>query len=413
MDNKSSKRNISILKDCYGCGVCVAVCPTKIISLRENQDGFYSPAIDNDDKCINCGLCLKVCAFNHSEVCTDNNQAESFAAWSNDENTRMLCSSGGVGFEIGKHLLKNGYKACGVRYDVASARAMHYIASDVKEFRQSIGSKYIPSQTSHAFSEINRKEKYFVTGTPCQIDSFRRYIKHFKAEDNFILLDFFCHGTPSLLLWNKYLSEVEPVTGRVSYVSWRNKLAGWHDSWNMFVDGNNCKHEISAIEPTDWHESYALQIRGKKNMYFSQLSKGDLFFKFFLENVCLNTCCYNCKYKMQHSAADIRIGDLWGTAYASDTKGTSAVLALTPRGRQTLHTLESCCTFVPEPLSIVMEGQMPHSPKYPWVRTAILNAFRSTMPLRRIAGKWLRVYALSTIPKRALRKLWRIATRQK
>lgn len=30
---------------------------------------------------------------------------------------RRKCSSGGAGFEIGKCLLGQGYKVCGVRYD--------------------------------------------------------------------------------------------------------------------------------------------------------------------------------------------------------------------------------------------------------------------------------------------------------
>ena len=56
---------------------------------------------------------------------------------------------------------------------------------------------------------INKKEKYLVTGTPCQIDSFRKYIKKFRVEDNFVLMDFFCHGVPSKLVWDKYITEKE------------------------------------------------------------------------------------------------------------------------------------------------------------------------------------------------------------
>lgn len=111
------------------------------------------------------------------------------------------CSSGGAGFEIGKYLLGEGYKVCGVRYDAEKNRAEHYIATTVEELIPSAGSKYIQSYTVDGFKAINRKEKYLVTGTPCQIDSFRRYIKKFRCEDNFVLLDFFCHGVPSMLVW--------------------------------------------------------------------------------------------------------------------------------------------------------------------------------------------------------------------
>ena len=91
------KDNISKLKDCYGCGVCVKACPVKIISLKENKDGFYAPVIENQDKCVECGLCLKVCAYNHDEVAGDASDVKAFAAWSKDPLVRQWCSSGGVG----------------------------------------------------------------------------------------------------------------------------------------------------------------------------------------------------------------------------------------------------------------------------------------------------------------------------
>lgn len=179
--------NILKIDNCYGCGVCAASCSKNLIKLRLDRDGFYEAYIEHVDKCTECGICLDVCAFNHKERALQERSINAWAAWSNDENVRKKCSSGGIGFEIGKQLIERGFKAIGCRYDVKNQRAEHFIATTVEEFVQSIGSKYIQSYTETAFKQIDRKQKYLVTGSPCQIDSFRRMIRKFRCENNFIL----------------------------------------------------------------------------------------------------------------------------------------------------------------------------------------------------------------------------------
>lgn len=398
--------NISKLTDCYGCGVCVAACPVKIISLREDKEGFYKPVIDETEKCINCGLCLKVCGYNHREIADSTEAVTAYAGWSNDELTRQWCSSGGIGFELGRHLIAKGYKGVGVRYNVPENRAEHYIAATVEDFMPSVGSKYIPSYTSDAFLNISRKEKYLVTGTPCQIDSFRRYIRHFRVEDNFVLMDFFCHGVPSLKMWDEYTRELKDKIGEISFVSWRNKTTGWHDSWSMNADPAQQPQSI------DWHDSYNLKVKGKKHLWQSRLSEGDLFYKFFLGHYCLNKCCHDsCKYKKCNSAADIRIGDLWGKTYRNDSKGTSAVLAFTPKGRTVLEEMGTAITLIPHDTSIVTEGQMAKCASKPWIRPFVIRALDNHQSLSHIQSTLGRLYAISILPKRVINKICRLLHR--
>uniref|UniRef100_A0AB33J794 Coenzyme F420 hydrogenase/dehydrogenase, beta subunit C-terminal domain n=1 Tax=Prevotella sp. GTC17259 TaxID=3236795 RepID=A0AB33J794_9BACT len=329
--------NVSDIKDCFGCGVCAVSCPKTTITIALNKNGFYEPVVD-ESRCIDCAICRNVCSFINSGLSLEKTEITSFASWSNDEDVRLRASSGGVGFEIGKLLINQGYKACGVRYNIDKRRAEHYIADNVEDYKASIGSKYIQSYTVCGLKSVNLKEKYLVTGTPCQIDSFRRYIRKSKKEDNFILMDFFCHGVPSMWMWENYLNINEPLVGKLQFVSWRNKKTGWHNS-------------------------YAMNLVGANREIYSLMSEGDLFYRLFLGDWCMNPACVkNCKFKYKASSADIRIGDLWGETYKEDEKGVSAAIAFTRKGKEILDGLKHC-TLKSHSFEVVAEGQMKKNAK--------------------------------------------------
>lgn len=328
--------NVSSFKDCFGCGVCVISCPKHIINLQLNVNGFYYPMVDNT-QCVHCGVCLKVCAFHNEGLSVFNQVLDSYGAWSKDEEVRRRCSSGGAGFELGRQMLAEGGAVCGVRYNVEKGIAEHFVAENEEKLKQTIGSKYIQSNTVDGFRAVDLNKKSLLVGTPCQIDSFRRYLKLKKKEDNVVLIDFFCHGTPSMLVWRAYCKMVEAEIGPIKNVAWRDKHFGWHDSWNMKF--NQDKNGTSQKE--------------------SRWSKGDLFYRLFLGDYCMNPACHkNCKYKYDHSAADIRIGDAWGTKYAKDEKGVSAVIVFTAKGQDKISQLRDLCEIQEQTFETVAESQM-------------------------------------------------------
>ena len=362
--------NVLKYEFCYGCGVCTASCPKHIIYIRLNRNGFYEPYIDDLEACVKCGICLEVCSFEHNDVALTSKTFKSWAAWSDDDRVRRKCSSGGIGFEIGKQLIEQGYKAVGCHYNAEQQRAEHFIATTVEEFVQSIGSKYIQSYTEDAFKQIDRNKKYLLVGTPCQIDSFRRYIQRFHCEENFILMDFFCHSVPSKLMWDRYVSWAEQKVGKLTYVSWRNKETGWHDSWAMAIDG-----EMHG-EPMNWHDSYNKLMSEKKSFINSRLSQGDIFYKLFLGDFCTNPACVQkCKFKYNHSAADIRIGDLWGPTYKDDQDGVSALIAFTEKGEDVVEMLKDV-TLIEHPFEVVAEGQMKQNAKSKEMSPLVLYLLR-------------------------------------
>ncbi len=49
---------------CKGCGLCVEVCPKKIIELskdRLNEKGYSPAEVLEMDKCIGCAFCATMC----------------------------------------------------------------------------------------------------------------------------------------------------------------------------------------------------------------------------------------------------------------------------------------------------------------------------------------------------------------
>ena len=80
-------------EDCSGCGICVAVCPVKAITL-EKENGFLRPKIN--DLCVNCGKCIAMCPNVKQDACDYNFFAERIWGHSCNQDVRREAASGGV-----------------------------------------------------------------------------------------------------------------------------------------------------------------------------------------------------------------------------------------------------------------------------------------------------------------------------
>ncbi len=344
--------NFDQIHSCYGCGLCAVVCPENIVSIKLSAEGFYIPIISNKDKCIHCDLCEKVCSYLDGDLSQHPLEIQGYLVYSKDNQTRKTCSSGGVGFEIAKLLIERGYKACGVKYSYTENRAEHFAADTVKHFKESKGSKYLQSYTVDGFKKLSNKDKWVVFGTPCQIDSLRRWIKLKQTEENYVLVDFFCHGVPSYHLWNSYLTfnKDKYILQGVDNVKFRDKRNG------------------SGLY------SFTMILQSGKKEVVSTLKNNDLFYKLFLGNYCLNAACYDkCKFKNQQSSADVRIGDLWSKACQKGDEGFSTVFANTKKGTSIINDLKDFCVIKEESLKAVSEGQMLKTLKMPLIRTKVIK----------------------------------------
>jgi len=137
------------------------------------------------------------------------------------------------------------------------------------------------------------------------------------------------------------------------------------------------------------------------NNYASGFSRGDLFYRMFLKDRCLGKACYNdCKYKNDKSAADIRIGDLWGTKYADDDKGVNGVICFTEKGIVTLKSMSDNIHIEPSTLSVVAESQMKRCAHRPISNNYVMKQLKGNKPLAQIDRKASRIELLEKIPAR-------------
>ena len=47
-------------ENCCGCGACFAICPVNAIAMKEDEEGFQYPFV-NENKCFKCYRCVIVC----------------------------------------------------------------------------------------------------------------------------------------------------------------------------------------------------------------------------------------------------------------------------------------------------------------------------------------------------------------
>ncbi len=353
---------------CFGCGVCAAVCPVGVLGFDPDAEGFYRPILNGE--CIDCGLCRNCCAALDPPAFPE--PREVWAAWS--EGARGECSSGGVAFELGRRAAT----FCGVRYNAAGRKAEHYVGSP----EEARGSKYMQSDSVAGFRKA-LKTGGTIVGTPCQIASLRKVT---GDDDRFLLIDFFCHGVPSLRLWHKYLDD-HPALAQADTVSMRDKTHGWHDSYRICA------------------------TRDGQPVYFSQ--HHDLFYTFFLRNYVLQRECYTCRFRRGNSAADVRLGDLWSAEYSHDEKGVSGVVTFTERGEKALAELD--ITKKKVPFATIVEGQLHSNIRIPRLRERLLHELGSRRPLERIYKKYewrLRIGRRMSALRRYFSPAQRLADRQ-
>jgi coenzyme F420-reducing hydrogenase beta subunit len=299
--------------------------------MRLDDEGFYRPDVDQK-KCIQCGMCERICPWNH-EVMNPNNAAvkpKTVAAYAKDNLIRLQSSSGGVFSILANKILDDGGVVVGVAQEDKSLFS-HVVVRKLDDLKKIRGSKYVQANVGMIYKEVQfllkSGCKCLFSGTPCQIAALYTILGPKAETSNLFTVDIVCHGTPSVKVFEKYISEIESKESAIVKSScFRDKRKGWR----MFSMTSSLKYPS-----------------GNR----SQISKtraSDAFMRIFLKNICLNTSCADCHYAKLPRIADISLGDYWNIAdvhpQMDDDKGTSVVLLNTAHGEHLFESvLENLC----------------------------------------------------------------------
>lgn len=337
--------NITDKHNCCGCEACVQICPKQCIAFVEDDEGFRYPIVD-ESVCVDCGLCERICPMQSMREI--NVPLKVLAAYNEDEDTRMVSSSGGVFSLLAQQTIDKGGVVFGARFNenwqvvIDSAET----EEDYKRFR---GSKYVQADTNNSFVKcknlLTEGREVLFTGTPCQIAGLKSFLR--KEYEQLITVDLACHGVPSPKVWNDYLEcEIERQ---------------YKTAHRAVVGNNTVFHSLSLMslikdirfrEKTDGWKKYrfVLQIAkspdaGENNSVLSSIHDKNPYFQAFNMGVILRPCCYTCTLKNQcRSGSDITLADFWGIENVfpsmDDDKGTSLVLVNTEKGDRIIKRID-------------------------------------------------------------------------
>lgn len=344
---------------CSGCSACFAVCPVGCITMRPDAEGFLYPVVDQE-KCIGCGNCDRVCPVTQP-VSTETAPSAAWGANARDAALRARSSSGGVFTLLAKDVLESGGVVFGAALTEHCSKAEHIMAENAEQLSRLQGSKYVQSNLQDTFRQAKEKlengRSVLFTGTPCQIAGLRAFLG--RDYERLLSVAIICHGAPSPLVWERYVSHSEKkLGGKLREAFFRSKKTGWN------------------------HFGLHLVSESGKVQYLT--AQKDAYMRLFLRNLSLRPSCYRCAAKSGSCAADLIIGDFWGVQNVlpdlADDMGTSLVLSFTEKGTAAAERILSQMDAYTVSAEAALEGNGAyyHSVGMPESRTAFFRDLPNT-----------------------------------
>lgn len=302
---------------CCGCEACRQVCPKECIRLEHDAEGFGYPVVDQE-RCIECHRCEQVCPFMKQGEPREPRTV--YAACATDEELRGASSSGGLFTLLAEETIGRGGVVFGARFDETWSVCHDYTETleGLAPFR---GSKYLQSRIGDSYRQaehfLKEGRPVLFSGTPCQIKGLTYYLGH--NYDNLATVDVVCHGVPSPMVWQRYLTTtLRAQPDEVAVITFRDKsVSGWR------------RYDFVAQMATSTGGGSVRQFYGD-----------NIYMRGFLHDLYLRPSCHACMAKGGRSQSDLTLGDYWGVERTcpdleralDGDRGTSVVLVHSERG---------------------------------------------------------------------------------
>lgn len=294
---------------CCGCSACANACPKKCIDMQFDDEGFLYPVVDST-KCIECGLCTKVCPVHNSSHLNDKIPL-SYVVQNKNSLVRKESSSGGMFSVLAEYVLAKQGIVFGAAYD-DNFVVKHIGIESVSDLYKLRGSKYVQSEVGVTFRKakecLENGRWVCYSGTPCQIAGLKNFLK--KNYEKLLLVDIVCHGTPSPILFKKYVEYHTRTDGSLKNIYFRNKEFGYAGS------------------------TMALEFKSGKKRFTGQ--DVHFFKESFFRDLSTRPSCYQCRFKTINRVSDFTLFDCWCVntfkKEMDDDKGTTSVLIHSQKG---------------------------------------------------------------------------------
>ncbi len=258
-------------------------------------------------------MCEKVCNSRLETKRNNSIEPSTYAAWSNNTETRFTSTSGGLFSELSKSIVDKGGYVAGALYNKENL-VEHFLVNDLEGLKKLKQSKYIQSNSGFIYKQVKEKlednKLVAFCGAPCQVAALYAYLS--KDYDNLITFDFICRGMNSPKAFKAWLSEIENKKGcKITRVWFKYKENGW-------------KKSPRCIR-LDFSDNTYNVINGDDNFFMAGYLDYNLY---------IRPSCSNCDFKGVPRISDITLADFWGVhSSVDDDKGTSMVLCNSTKGK--------------------------------------------------------------------------------